>query len=758
MRKALFIVAGSLCAILAIVAALTVYAYLNLAATLERKQQRVLARLIATIGRPVQFEKIEAGAGWGLSVTIRGLKVADDPAFSRLPFIVAAHATFHIQFWPLVIGKVTVTSAELISPEIRVLRNMDGALNFATIGTSAPPKALKSVFTTFAVKSLNIRDATIYYSELDHSGVVGKVRHVDLHLTRFSAYRPFDVILKLAVLTEDQNLKIAGRIGPLMQNGELELSHAPFELRISLGRLSLEELRTVPIIGTAIPSQLFVSGPLTLSGTINGDSEQHSFTASANLSPNRVRYGLVFDKPVGTDMLLAIDGSRRESAVRIDRADLTLQDLDLKMRDVVFQKDQLTAHVDSNSFDLTALSRAVPRLSSYLFFGKAEVHAIIKLVDGDSDILGGVNLLQVGFGRRGSDTAIASGITVRVEFAHNEMSLSHTDFLLGGKHASLQARADSLIPLRAKYALSADGVSVSDLLSGQPLRETVNRLTVSGTADGSLIAPRLNLTITSMDGRVAQLRYRDLDIAAVYEARRLSARPVKVAVFGGSLSGDVNVFLDTRTQFDAALKGKDLDAGELLAWPPLEARHMLRGRLTGSLDVKGGGASWKQIRPTLKGNGHLVISNGKLAGANIVALAINSIASLPGISQLLSAAFLTKHELLLMDPDTELNRATLTFDLNGQQITTHDLALQSSYYAIRGDGSFNLDGTLDMSMDIQLTSGLPVVIPVIVEGQWPLIIVLPNLPKLTERLLVAPFSIPGQIFQKRGGLLREFLP
>ena len=142
----------------------------------------------------------------------------------------------------------------------------------------------------------------------------------------------------------------------------------------------------------------------------------------------------------------------------------------------------------------------------------------------------------------------------------------------------------------------------------------------------------------------------------------------------------------------------------------------MRGFLTGNVAATGRGADWDRIRPTLRGSGRVAIANGKLVGVNIVADALNAVAKAPGVSQIVNVAFMSSHHGLLVDPDTELQAASMTFQQEGPRFTTHDLFAQSPDYAITGDGWFDMDKNIDMKSDIQLTLGLQVAIPVTVAG------------------------------------------
>jgi hypothetical protein len=113
-------------------------------------------------------------------------------------------------------------------------------------------------------------------------------------------------------------------------------------------------------------------------------------------------------------------------------------------------------------------------------------------------------------------------------------------------------------------------------------------------------------------------------------------------------------------------------------------------------------------------------------------------------------AFMSSHHGLLVDPDTELQAASMTFQQEGPRFTTHDLFAQSPDYAITGDGWFDMDKNIDMKSDIQLMLGLQVAIPVTVSGKLPGVRVLPDVPTLAERVAMGAINTPGNII--RGGV------
>src|SRR5208282_3941181 len=182
----------------------------------------------------------------------------------------------------------------------------------------------------------------------------------------------------------------------------------------------------------------------------------------------------------------------------------------------------------------------------------------------------------------------------------------------------------------------------------------------------------------------------------------------------------------------------------------IDAASTVHGFLTGNLAASGSGADWNRIKPTLRGSGRVAIANGKLVGVNIVADAINAVAAAPGVSQLVNVAFMSSHHGLLIDPDTELQSASMSFQQVGPRFTTHDLHAQSPDYAITGDGWFDMDNNISMNADILLALGLQVAIPVTVSGKLPAVRVLPDVPTLAERVAMGAINMPEKII--RGGV------
>src|ERR1700723_3459102 len=140
---------------------LTAYAYFNLSSIIAHNEKRILARVSDALGRRVKIGTIQAQMGWGVSVEIAGLKIADDSAFSEKPFLAANDVSVDVEFFPLLRGEAKLTRLELIKPDIRIVMNADGDLNVSTIGSSPEDARRKAAHGSNRHKRSSLADLSI---------------------------------------------------------------------------------------------------------------------------------------------------------------------------------------------------------------------------------------------------------------------------------------------------------------------------------------------------------------------------------------------------------------------------------------------------------------------------------------------------------------------------------------------------------------------------------------------------------------------
>ena len=129
MRK--WIIAASALLVLCLVAFV---ALLNLNALISRNKDYLLAQAEQALGRKVSVGDAELTIFDGIGVRLTNFVLADDPAYSSEDFVRAKDMQINVELWPLFRKEFQVKRIILHEPVIRLIRNVNGDFNFATLG------------------------------------------------------------------------------------------------------------------------------------------------------------------------------------------------------------------------------------------------------------------------------------------------------------------------------------------------------------------------------------------------------------------------------------------------------------------------------------------------------------------------------------------------------------------------------------------------------------------------------------------------
>lgn len=127
--------ASRLLVLLSLAAVLVVGVVAGLEALLENRKEAVRRSIESAIGRAVAFDSISLnflGSPGNLGITVTDLRVADDPRFAATPLVHADQLTLTLGWLSLLAGKATVSHVVLHRPEIQIIRNEYGDINFLT--------------------------------------------------------------------------------------------------------------------------------------------------------------------------------------------------------------------------------------------------------------------------------------------------------------------------------------------------------------------------------------------------------------------------------------------------------------------------------------------------------------------------------------------------------------------------------------------------------------------------------------------------
>ena len=758
--RTLAVVAGGIAILLATAAGLLICAAHNLNAIIASNHGVLLRYVGRVVGREITVDRIAARVGWGITVELENLKVADDPAFSELPFLLSQGVSCQLELLSLLSGRERITRLVFEQPQIWLRRSAQGVLNLSTLGAGvgsatavADSKITALKLSALRVVSMSVENGQLYYEDAAQPGAGPlTLSQVALELEGFSARAPFDIDLRLAwSASAKQNVDLSGKVGPLLSNGRFDYSRVPLELKMTADSIEWATLAAALASASApLPIPISIDGPFSIVSQIRGSIGDLSFDSSADLGGVKVGVPGQFEKPPGTAMEINAKGRWLEDALAVQAAKLKLAGMEVQASGVVYDpaRQSSSAQVHSNQFDLAPLGAMLRATRSFAASGQAQFQGTVRVEHGAPNPDLTVTLDSVSAQVAPLSPPEIREVSGSVRVVGQRVSTQQLSFAAGSSRGTLRAELDSLSPLQMTYALSLDQLRPGEFLSRLDQTNVLQNVSAVGIVHGDPAAPIIEGNLRSGSGMVSGVGYSNLIADQSYDGRQVTARKVSLNALGGTLELSGIVTTESRPRFDLVLVPRNVDARQLFQSQQMSAASWVRGAISGQLQVAGSGGSFDQSERTLSGSGSLTIDHGKLLGINIVAVALNKVATAPGVSQLITDVFRTSNRSLFGDPATELDRATMTFVMSGGRVTTHDLLIQSRGYGIKADGWFDLRRQLEMTADITLVSGLDVAVPIVVSGELPVPLVLPNIPRLAERVALGALAVPGDIIQK----------
>jgi len=241
------------------------------------------------LGRKVDVGNLSLSLFTG-SLAADNLAIADDPKFSKAPFLTAKSIKVGVELVPLILHKdLNITSIVIDGPEVTLLRNPGGEWNYSSFGASAaksqgkqatpaqqtppPQQAEKSSSGgEFSVDKLELRNGRIVIGSTN-SQKRSTYDKVDLTASNVSLTSKFPVTLT-ANLPGGGNLKLDGTAGPLDQENT---ALTPVNAKLTVNGLNLAST------GLLDPSA-GLGGILDLNATIASQSGEAVVSGNAKLS------------------------------------------------------------------------------------------------------------------------------------------------------------------------------------------------------------------------------------------------------------------------------------------------------------------------------------------------------------------------------------------------------------------------------------------------------------------------------------------
>jgi AsmA protein len=218
-KKPLTIIGGIVVVLLLIVLALPLFINANqFKPTLE-------TQLATALGRTVGIGDISLSIFSG-GVTVSDVSIADDPAFSKSPFLTTKSLSVGVELLPLIFSKkLEVRSLTVRDPEVNLIHGANGTWNYSSLGgnagaansatkSSAPNPGSAPAAGALSVGKLSIENGKIIVSAAGSSAKPSVYQNVELEASDLSYTSQFPFKLT-ATGPGNAALKLEGKAGPM---------------------------------------------------------------------------------------------------------------------------------------------------------------------------------------------------------------------------------------------------------------------------------------------------------------------------------------------------------------------------------------------------------------------------------------------------------------------------------------------------------------------------------------------------------------
>ena len=246
MKKALIIIGIVIVVLVAVAVAIPFFINVN------QFRPTVEAQLTTALGRQVKIGDLSLSLLKG-QLGASNITIADDPTFSRNPFVQARALDISVEIMPLIFNRaVHVQSLSLEQPQVALIRSANGTWNFSTIGqgagahatpqkTSAPAQkpsggadtAGGSAMPEIQIQKLEILNGRILLGSTGHRPQAYDAVNLRAENVSYTSRFPFTLT---ANMPGGGKMDVKGQAGPVDRS---DASRTPFAAQANITRLDL---------------------------------------------------------------------------------------------------------------------------------------------------------------------------------------------------------------------------------------------------------------------------------------------------------------------------------------------------------------------------------------------------------------------------------------------------------------------------------------------------------------------------------------
>jgi AsmA protein len=266
------------------------------------------SQLSSALGREVTLDRLTFSV-LQRSLVAEGITIADDPDFSKVPFIQAKTLEVGIEILPFLLHReVTITGLTIGTPSIQLLEHANGRWNFSSLGSSSSqdsPSQRTASMPDLRIDELKIVNGSAMVSSIPVTARPFEYTEVNLTVKRFSFLKSSPLELS-AKLPGGGTVTLTGEAGPITQS---DTSKTPFHATLQLREFD-------PVAGGIIDGSKGISMSSDVDGEIRSDGVQMTGTGKVKASRLQlVPGGSPTQEPVDIDYSISQNLISREATV-----------------------------------------------------------------------------------------------------------------------------------------------------------------------------------------------------------------------------------------------------------------------------------------------------------------------------------------------------------------------------------------------------------------------------------------------------------
>lgn len=224
---------------------------------------QIESRLTASLGRNVKVGNLSLSLLSG-GVRADDLSIADDPKFSKEPFVKAKSLKVGVELMPLIFSKqLNVTEIVIDQPDINLLRNQAGVWNFSSLGSQAEkskPAEPSSGPSNLSVGKLELSDGKVTFGSIPAKRKPVVYDKVNVTMSKVSMTTAFPITASMS-LPGGGSAKLDGNVGPINSN---DASASPLQAKVDIEKLDLSQ-------SALVDPSLGIAGTADFEGSVNSD-------------------------------------------------------------------------------------------------------------------------------------------------------------------------------------------------------------------------------------------------------------------------------------------------------------------------------------------------------------------------------------------------------------------------------------------------------------------------------------------------------